>query len=172
MILKSILDFENTAMKFLQKVFSRIEGSLNYSNAWPVDHLCYRVETEERYNFFKREFLKISDLLIESPVNGRPISTFRLHQPLHFQGKVISLLELPAPKAGKLVTEGFEHIEMVIDIGFQELIQNNPQIKFKDSGMAKPLNPEIEAKFEDFSVKFHPLPLDIVIELEKKLPSL
>ena len=66
-----------------------------------MDHVCYRVETEERYRQLLRQ-LSVATHLVAPPtmVNGRPIATFELPEPIETGGWAISYLELPAPKPG------------------------------------------------------------------------
>jgi predicted metalloenzyme YecM len=78
------------------------------------DHLCYRVETLERYDEIKSSLSKIATMFHETLVNGRLIALFELSTPIEVTpGVVLSILELPAPKLGAHYSEGFEHTEWV-----------------------------------------------------------
>lgn len=52
----------------------------------------YKAKKQELAAFF-------GHLLGETQVNGRPIATFRLHEPVRYQQWRIDALELPAPIA-------------------------------------------------------------------------
>lgn len=130
-------DFYSHALIFLESLFQQLhEKSVELQSHWNLDHLCFRVNSVERYRHFFKAFHEWSDLLIESEVNGRPISTFKLHDPLNFRSRLIDLVELPAPKAGKVTQEGFEHIEVVCDVSFQEIKHRfSHQCAFNESGL-------------------------------------
>lgn len=66
----------------LKPMLSRILKKLTTMNiASPLlcDHICYRVETEERYNCLKKKILVFSRLCAETEVNGRMIAIFELN---------------------------------------------------------------------------------------------
>lgn len=161
--------FYESAQEFVQKV-ERVfdEERIYLKHDWEIDHLCYRVESQERYEELKNEFSKFSELLIESLVNGRNIATYRLQEPIPLLGFDVELVELPAPKPGKLVQEGFEHFEIVAPSdNFDELSKEFANYKQDKGGLAKALNPELEICLEEFNFKFHPISLAQVIEIEK-----
>ena len=50
---------------------------------FPIDHICFRVATWEEYQYRKQELVTLgSQLLIETDIGGRPISTFLLPKEL------------------------------------------------------------------------------------------
>ncbi len=152
---------------FLEHVFAELEkNQVQIKPHWDIDHLCYRVETIERYFVLKKEFSKISTLLTESIVNGRPIATFKLDRPLHFRQWQIDIIELPAPKSGKIVTEGFEHIEVVVDESLEYLSNQYNHIKQDKNGLVKNFNKELELCLGASNIKFHNLSLESVVKLE------
>ncbi len=171
---KSILNtqaFVLRAQNFLDQLFIEInKAGIKIHPHWQIDHLCFRVGSEESYQQYKNDFLKFSDLLIESPVNGRLISTFKLHTPVVYKNWAIDLVELPAPKKGKTTIEGFEHIEIVIDIPFGEIEALYPNLAYDKSGLQKKLNQELEVSFGAIALKFHHMSLDSVIRLESNAP--
>lgn len=138
---------------------------------WDVDHICYRVESRARYQELQQEFQNLGELLVETEVNGRPISTFRLKSPLMFQDHEIHLLELPAPKLHQMFKEGFEHIEVVCDLPFWDLQKRFMDLQFDLSGLRKNFNQELEVQLGERNLKFHHLSLESVIRLEKNTRS-
>jgi len=148
---------------FLHQIFQHLsEDQINVSH-YELDHLCYRVETIERYKELKEACSTIGSLLTETLINGRPISTFKLHEPIHYQGRAIELLELPSPKPGSPYAEGFEHVEFVIDEDLDSFVARYPQLSFDTRGMKKAVNPDVRLAYGPLSVKFHRHNLEYVI---------
>lgn len=133
---------------------------------WDIDHICYRTSSNEVYEQVKNQFTAFSELLAETEVNGRLISTFRLAEAIIFDQWQIDLIEVPAPKKGKSYQDGFEHIEVVCDLTFAELIDAFPNCRHNDAGLGKDFNQELEFNFDNFAVKFHHLSLQSVVNIE------
>jgi uncharacterized protein len=131
-----------------------------------ADHLCFRVATHEDYALTKQFLLEHADLLTEAPVNGRLISTFRLHQPFSSSSGMIPLVELPQPKTGAPYDTGFEHAEFVIKESFASLVSSHPGLSFTLPG-PKTLNPELGLATRAGQVKFHHQSLERVIAIEE-----
>lgn len=157
---------------FLDKVFKQIEKANIELKHWEIDHICYRTTSEKNYIESKNYFSTLGELLIESEVGGRQIATYKLENPIKYKSYNIPLVEVPAPKAGKITPEGFEHIEIVIDCSFDEILNQYPQCRFDKKGMDKNLNPELEIEFTDCAIKFHHKSLEEVIKIEKNMMGL
>ena len=163
----SEISFRNQAQVFLDRAFTELEKrKFRLDLHWHIDHLCFRTSTQEKYVSIKRQFESFSKLLIESEVNGRLISTFKLASPIVFHDWEIDLIEVPAPKKGKTVADGFEHFEVVCDLPFEELKNRYSSFRLDESGLSKVFNKELEVTFAGFAVKFHPLSLESVINIE------
>lgn len=159
----------DSAYKFLDKLFLLLEENKIDISSWEIDHLCYRTSSLENYHEIKNIFSKLGKLLIESDVNGRDIATYKLFEPVIFRNYIIPLVEVPAPKAGRKTAEGWEHIEVVIDINFDDLINKYDYLKFDTKALSKELNPELVFKFNDCSIKFHHQSLEEVIRIESEI---
>ncbi|MFN9959326.1 MAG: VOC family protein, partial [bacterium] len=83
---------------------------------------------EAGYRYWRANLHTLGELLAESPIGGRPIATFRLHEPLTYGARTIPLVELPAPKPGSPYTEGWEHLEMVAPLPLNELLLEHPHL--------------------------------------------
>jgi len=164
------MDYRTQAHHFLKELeLQLIEvGILDEILFQDVDHLCFRTETESDYRRTCADFRKFSDLLIESIIGGRPISTFKLKEPIAWKDQIIDIVEVPAPKLGKKVRRGFEHIEALISESFDSFMAKHSSLKFDMRGAKKPLNPEIELMTRVGAVKFHHIPLESVVRVEKK----
>jgi len=160
--------FYTDANRFLVHLFSELEkNKIVLKKHWNIDHLCYRTETLEDYHDFKIYFSNFCHLLIESEVNGRMISTFKLSKPIKIKDWTIDVVELPAPKIGKRTEAGFEHIEVVCDVDFDEIKNRYPNCKFDENGLKKDFNKELEIQLSKCALKFHHLALESVINLER-----
>ncbi len=152
---------------FLSQIFNDIKSVEIEISHYFLDHICYRVENQEKYSSLKNTLAKEHQLLIESEINGRNISVFKLKFPIQFEGRSIPLLELPAPKTGNNYPEGWEHIEFVIDESLDLFLEKYQNIAFDKKGFSKPLNRDIRLKLGTLSVKFHETSLEKVIQIEK-----
>ena len=160
-------EMESRANSFLKGVSAEFErNQFALEKHWHIDHLCFRTATQDDYLAIKNQFESFSKLLIESEVSGRLISTFKLETPIVFNDWEIDLIEVPAPKRGKVVATGFEHIEVVCDLTFDEIKALYKQCRFDESGLGKDFNQELEIPFDGFAVKFHHVSLESVINLE------
>lgn len=160
-------EFAEGAKTFLDKIFAKLkENKIQLEKYWNIDHLCYRVSTLEAYETKKINFAQFATLLIESEVNGRMISTFKIKKPIIFRDWEIDIVELPAPKVGKTTMDGFEHIEVVVDVPFSEIKKRYSQVQFDESSLQKVFNQELEINFEGCALKFHYLSLESVVRLE------
>lgn len=166
-----MLDLKAKAQDFFNHLQRQMdESQVRFQEHWQIDHICYRVESLERYEELKQHLGNLGTQVIESPVQGRPIATFKLNHPFFFMDRQIDVLELPAPKAGKIVKDGFEHIEVVVDQTFSEIQSSYPKVTFKESGLKKDFNPELAMKLDGVVIKFHHQSLESVINLEANKP--
>jgi predicted metalloenzyme YecM len=162
------LDFHSQAEAFLKKLFGELSvAKIEIKSHWDIDHLCYRSDTEENYSLLKKSFSTFSELLIESMVGGRLIATYKLNRPVKFNDFRIDVVELPAPKKGKTVALGFEHIEVVCDIPFSEINEKYDHLNLDLGGLKKNFNREFEIILGPRNLKFHHSSLASVINIEK-----
>ncbi len=134
-----------------------------------MDHLCYRVETQARYDELLIAFRAHGTLLGIAEVSGRNIATFELHEYLQSDGWTVPYLELPAPKGGSSYKEGLEHAELVVIGGLDRFAQKHAELTFDTKGLSKDINPELGLKTNIISVKFHEQPLGAVVRIERRL---
>ncbi len=134
-----------------------------------MDHICYRVETQERYKELLDELGSIAVLLGEAKVSGRNIATFELHSYITVDGWVVPYLELPEPKIGSPYPEGLEHAELVVIGSLDKFMKEHADLAFDAKGLTREINPELGLKTELMSVKFHEQPLGAVVRIEQRL---
>lgn len=158
---------------FLKRLFTGAPGHKGHFDHLQIDHLCYRVSTSSRYLEVQELLAAANELLVESRINGRMISTFRMAEPFLFRGQEIWLLELPEPKSGSPYAEGWEHAELVTDRpldAFYDWLLATTQMESREinrSGLSKSVNADLRILCGPTgSLKFHELPLDEVIRME------
>jgi len=149
---------------FLNNIFTLLEKDGIDVTDYELDHICYRVAGQARYEELKQALFQYGSLLVEAQIGGRPVSTFHLNDPLTFNKREIPCLELPAPKEGSYYPEGYEHVEFVIDLDFSKFRELYPQVNFDTQSMNKKINPDIKIDYATCSVKFHHYSLKEVIE--------
>ena len=156
------------ALEFLDLLFIDLtEKQISIPVHWDIDHLCYRSDSLSQYDALKKSFATFAHLLIESDVNGRPIATYKLNQAIHFKEWMIDVVELPAPKASKPTSAGFEHIEVVCDVPFAYFEKHFSRLNLHTEGQKKDFNQELEIHLGQRNLKFHHLSLESVINTEK-----
>jgi len=155
---------------FLDDILGRVDAQgFDRGDFIQIDHMCYRTTSMENYLQKKDELASVASLLGETTINHRPISTFRLFEPvLHGQWR-IDAIELPAPKAGKDLPEGLEHIEFVLYDDIPTFLKKYDGKPFEMRAADRGINPEIGLKLNEYTVKFHLLNLPTVMYLEHKL---
>lgn len=134
-----------------------------------MDHLCYRVETHERYGELLTKFGSFAVLLGEAEVSGRNIATFELDEYITADGWTVPYIELPEPKDGSSYREGLEHAELVVIGGLDRFARRHKNLTFDTKGMSKDINPELGLRTDALSVKFHEQPLGAVVRIEQRL---
>jgi predicted metalloenzyme YecM len=166
---KLLSDVITDPLIFLEDLFSKIEDiDLDVDN-YELDHICYRVQTISEYEIKKQELSHFGELLIESMVNGRLISTFKLQSPIIFGKRKIFLIELPSPKSSHAYKSGLEHVEFVTKKPLQQIVDRYPQYSFEVFGIRKKINADITLKLGDYCIRFHNQNLEEVINLEKRM---
>ena len=174
--------------KFLQE----IEASLPLVKELYCDHVCWRTDSIQDYEDLVSD-LKAhngSTLLVQSIVSGRPIATFELKKGIQCNNnRLVTVVEIPAPKFGSPYSSGLEHAEFVISSPeheserqspindtthrslLEEFVQKNLKLNLNEKAKNKTVNPDVSLKlnlpeFGRCSVKFHLFPLAKVIEYE------
>jgi predicted metalloenzyme YecM len=155
---------------FLEQILQEVkDAGFDFSDFAQMDHICYRVPTFEEYQTKKKELLTIGKLLGEAQVNGRPISIFRLKNPIYHGRWRIDAIELPAPKEGTVTSKGLEHVEFVLFDSLDDFLKKYRHIQFNMNAATRGVNPEVAFRLPSYTVKFHLLSLPTVVYLEQKL---
>jgi predicted metalloenzyme YecM len=172
-----LVDFSTEAKIFLDQMASELEQNGMAELIPKIDHFCLRVKTLERYGLWKNHLSLRGVLLAETPVNGRPIATYKLFSPIQIHSIAgdqvsVGVVEVPAPKQNADYPEGFEHIEIVVT----SLIDFEKKWPLKYTGSEAINNithssqKELKLQLNGGLVKFHEKSLeDIIIEENKAM---
>jgi predicted metalloenzyme YecM len=167
-ILEQIPDFVDKLLAEIKKC------NIDISN-YEMDHVCYRVETAAEYRTHFEHLSALGELLVESPIGGRPIATFKLHKGIALPkyNRTVFLIELPMPKPSTFYKSGWEHAEFVVPEDLNDFANRYPAIQWNRGGMKKEFNRDICIDLDKsvdnrLTVKFHNLSLETVIEIEKQ----
>lgn len=153
-----------SAIPFLEKLFDQISKYSISVDDLELDHICYRVETLERYEEMKSLVPSFGRIGSAATIGGREILTIFLYIPVFFRGRAIHTLELPAPKIDSHYYEGYEHAEFVIQESFDDFRARYPHIDFDTRGVSRLNNPDILLRLgEGMTVKFHYHSLEYVV---------
>ncbi|KAI9208084.1 Glyoxalase/Bleomycin resistance protein/Dihydroxybiphenyl dioxygenase [Polychytrium aggregatum] len=141
-----------------------------------LDHVCLRTSTPQEYTRLVWDLLPpIATLLVESIVGGRSIATFKLKTAILAGERLVDVIEIPAPKAGSAYSSGLEHAEFVVPGSLDDFVHSrHPDLVWDLGGYRKTFNREARLAIgaadgrAAFSVKFHEMPLETVIEIEKR----
>jgi hypothetical protein len=108
-------------------------------------------------------------------VGGRPVSVFRLREPLAVGPHRIRLLELPAPKAGSAYATGWEHVEVALGsddkleaLAAQLRATSSLKVNWRNWTRASNREVRVTPPGMNFRVAFHARPLDQVLADERK----
>lgn len=145
------------------------EDGFDLADFVQMDHICYRTVSTENYEHKKSELVEFGRILGETMVNGRPISAFRLDEPIIHESWRIDCIELPAPKAGRNYPEGLEHVEFVLFDEISTFLKKYKGKPFDMRAADRGINPEIGLQIGNYPVKFHLLSLPTVVYIEDKL---
>ena len=166
------------------------------AQGFEMDHICYRVESVAEYSTLVNALVPLfGTRLVESMINGRPISTVQLHVPILHMGYRVACLEIPCPKQGVPYCSGLEHAEFVIGVMGDDLdgsgllrqfmvrhahVAGAAGLMWQIDGISKSLNPDVSlcpvlefaprqvdvASPHSLCVKFHTRPLHEVVRWE------
>ncbi len=155
-------------LAFGRNLFTRLDRLQIDYKTLHLDHICFRVASQMEYDAMKSFLLENNQLLVEHPVQGRMIATFKLSNPLFFPDRTIDVLELPAPKVGSHYPTGYEHVEFVWPDRLEQLMELYPHLDWDKKGLSKPINRDLRLALDSScSVKFHEQSLEQVIAKEK-----
>jgi uncharacterized protein len=168
MYMKEIIgDYE----AFIQKADALIaEHKIDTSELVQCDTICYRVETNERYDEIKRQMAECALMIDETEVNGRMISVFESEEPL-CAGKwsSISYIEIPQPKPGSYYPEGIDHVQIVTRRALSTFRKKHIDVAFEEKGLVSRINPLLKLSGNEASVKFHDKHMGSVVEMERRI---
>lgn len=150
---------------FIHRLLTNIQKIPIDISGFSCDHIGYRVATKKEYRFLQNRLYPTSQSWTENMHNGRPISIYKLKNPLSVSSLLIPLIELPSPRKDKPYATGLEHIEIVVSdyVRFKKTYAN----VFSDIHNKGQFNETLIVSFFDMTtVKFHAHSLETVVTFE------
>lgn len=151
---------------FVQDTLKRATDAGVDLKDYPIDHLCFRVQTVEEYQRIKPLIQKFSKGVLENAHHGRPVTKFLLSEPLIVGNYEIPVIEMPAPKQGQVINTGLEHLEMVVGDDYERIKERYASLWSGTDDSGEFNQPMFVAFNNGHSIKFHKLPISEVIKLE------
>jgi len=157
--------FDKTFYSFFEQLLLELQSRGIDASQWPMDHVCYRCSDLAEYHRLCEDFSG-TRLLSRAQINGREISIYKVPQPLVIRTFSVGCIEIPAPRADKTYSSGWEHCEFVIGDSFESFQTRHAQVPFEKSGLQKKINPDLGIKLPSGSVRFHHLPIESIVDIE------
>ena len=172
-------DLANELPLFEEKM-TQLAKELNIDlNLYPTDHIslrCHELSLAEQW----REGLNQCGVCIsDNEINGRPIYLFKLDIPLMVLNQPVSIVELPFPTHKTYLYQGWEHIEQVISVEPNLLVNTalallpsplpetfNLKISEPKGDKERLANPTVAVTNGRVTVKYHPYSLQEIVESE------
>jgi predicted metalloenzyme YecM len=93
--MNSLQEIIGDAPAFIDEILAEVTAEgFDLSDFSQMDHICYRTTSIEHYQEKAAQLATVASLLGESIINNRPISTFRLHEPIVHSGWRVDAVEL------------------------------------------------------------------------------
>lgn len=170
---------------FSEKLESALEelGILEECKGLEIDHICVRLKNAADVDNLKIQLSEAGQVISSVNVNGREISMIQLNEALKLGSWQTYGVELPYPKENHSYTDGWEHVEFVLNgaentMGgvrkafmntFNELDRTQLENDYAYSedephadGDQIP-NPTVGLKVNGVGLKFHANPIQVVV---------
>ncbi|MDC6122683.1 VOC family protein [Proteus mirabilis] len=183
MVLFSAIPFLNNLTQELPlfaKNLTLLANKLSlYLDAYQTDHISLRCHDLALAEQWRNGLSQCGECISDNMINGRPIYLFKLASPLTLLGQQISIVELPYPTDKKYQYQGWEHIEQVINVAPEKLVEKvmtllpHPlpegiKIKISEPKAEKERLPNPTVAITDgiVTIKYHPYSLLKIVESE------
>lgn len=92
---------------------------------YPIDHVAFRVTNEEEYKRYHDEFASLSVAYTTKFFHDREFGCMFLRTPLVWKNTKVSFLEFAQPGGSDSYTLGFQHLEILTPMSYEELFPDN-----------------------------------------------
>lgn len=148
-------------------------------SAYVTDHVSLRCHDLALAEQWRTGLSQCGKCISDNVINGRPIYLFQLETPLTILNQSVSIVELPFPTNKKYKYQGWEHIEQVISVDPDDLVNKvmsflpqmlpeNVSLKISEPRGEKERlpNPTVAISNGTVTVKYHPYSLHEIVESE------
>lgn len=146
---------------------------------YSTDHISLRCHDLERAEQWRTGLSQCGKCISDNIINGRPIYLFELETPLIVLNQPVFIVELPFPTHKQYIYQGWEHIEQVISIEPNKLVENvmaflphplpdsiNIKISEPKGNKERLPNPTVAISNGLVTLKYHPYSLQEIVESE------
>lgn len=163
-------------------------GILEQCKGLEIDHICVRLKNGADVDDLKIQLSEAGQVISSVNVNGREISMIQLNEALNLGSWQTYGVELPYPKQNHNYTDGWEHVEFVLNGAdntmegvrqtfintFNNLDREQLESDYSYSedephadGDQIP-NPTVGLKVNGVGLKFHANPIQVVVGFEER----
>jgi uncharacterized protein len=96
---------------------------------YPVDHICYRVSSDNLFLEMGSVFKNLSLLYTKRIYHERTFYCFFLRKPFVYNSLSFWTVELSEPGGSDDYNEGFQHIEIITNIKLEELSSSSEKVR-------------------------------------------
>ncbi len=136
-----------------------------------IDHIAYRAKSSEEFDSLKEKLTKgEARFYSEKIIRDRRVCILKFVKPLKYKNFTIHFFEILEPAKGeRQFKRQLEHLEVVIDnMNLSGFASKYPNVNFETKNLNNKVNPELILLFpNDANVKFHPMSIDKVVQIEK-----
>ncbi|MEQ4922065.1 VOC family protein [Proteus hauseri] len=172
-------DLANELPLFEEKM-TQLAGELNINlNDYPTDHISLRCHELKLAEQWRAGLNQCGSCISDNIINGRPIYLFKLNTPLMVLNHTVFIVELPFPTHKTYLYQGWEHIEQVVSVKPDLLVDSvlsflpHPLPKSFSIKISEPKgdkerlpNPTVAVSNGAVTLKYHPYSLQRIVESE------
>ena len=116
-------------VSFMKDFDSRLSDLGIGLTEYPVDHVCYRVDTKQAFGEYFEIFKGASVLYTKKFFHGRNFLLFVLREPFSFKNISIAYLEFAEPGGSDDYNRGFQHLELHTNRNIREIVKDGKKLE-------------------------------------------
>ncbi|MFC1625215.1 VOC family protein [Patescibacteria group bacterium] len=143
-------------INFLKDYFNKLKRLNIDVEGLELDHIAYHASSSEDYDKLKPQFEEICSFFRDNIIGGRRVGVGKLNNPIIYDGRKISAVELVEPKEEEKHESCWEHAEFVTNEPYESILKKYPNLSWETGAMSRPSFSHITATIDDNTkIKFH-----------------